>query len=696
MINDYLPEDKYKPPIPKPLLQNYDNYQIYSLVWNEIEVSEEIKDVRYLNRGYAGEWKNRHPSIQYPSPTYDYQIDGSQYTYTTNKYYYAVEGYQPRFSEPLTNLRTGLSRSDLIAYQQYSISKIPFDFFDIASKLNIKPQNKYSWRTLDSERAINPYHTTCGNNHPLTGLSVRDSNSVDASSYYQNVPAGEISIGGNQYKLQGIGQEDTYEYTKVITRANTSADYVSNHYTSYITKEFILTVSVAPQLPRLDVNSLISGYALDTRKKPNNYPKIKPTKSGQISIGYYRKNPFEPITTIISLDWMTYTVNIASGKEIHLPIKNAVFGTLCLSGDANAVADVKMQLSLIGSTVDDYAWSDFYYSNIDTLILKWVELQNNIIHPPKRADTENLLDYSYIEYGIPTIKKISANNNVWNNNQVSTEDISINDADLQYIQVSNIKAYNWHVKQQIDGSYGDLMMNSPKLEEIHAALNAGKYAINSLDPTKPKVTNVGHLVEKVAFLLGYRPDDNGEFSKAVEQTRVRKILPANKSVDPKKVGVNNFGDEGMILSRNINRFKNKDIVDDECVVIQDLIQLISEFQDRDNIAFGTQESSAVEINNSNGKSRYNNQLEMLIEIVNLVKDSNDMVRSALVSSLVTQGQTSEIIGGLGLPSVTKTLPVSIDGKDKAIPYKGIAAHRSISQEIATCAYNIGIVTGQLI
>jgi hypothetical protein len=73
-----------------------------------------------------------------------------------------------------------------------------------------------------------------------------------------------------------------------------------------------------------------------------------------------------------------------------------------------------------------------------------------------------------------------------------------------------------------------------------------------------------------------------------------------------------------------------------------------------------------------------------------------MIRSALVSSLVAQGQTTELIAAMGLPSVTKTIPVEIDGKMNDLPYKGVAAHRSISQEIAVCTQNVGIIAGQLI
>jgi hypothetical protein len=73
-----------------------------------------------------------------------------------------------------------------------------------------------------------------------------------------------------------------------------------------------------------------------------------------------------------------------------------------------------------------------------------------------------------------------------------------------------------------------------------------------------------------------------------------------------------------------------------------------------------------------------------------------MTRAALVSSLVTQSQTNELIAGLGLPSVTKTIPIKIGKKVRQVPFKGIAAHRSIAQEVATCTYNVGIVLGQVL
>jgi hypothetical protein len=145
-----------------------------------------------------------------------------------------------------------------------------------------------------------------------------------------------------------------------------------------------------------------------------------------------------------------------------------------------------------------------------------------------------------------------------------------------------------------------------------------------------------------------------------------------------------------------NRFDGNGIKADECVVVHDLIQLMAEYQDQLNLALNLQESSAIEIKGKDGTARYPNQLALMTELLNLATANQEMVRAALVSSLVAQGQTSELIAALGLPSVTKTLPIQIGNKIEQLPYQGIAPHRSISQEIATCTQNVGIVLGQVI
>jgi hypothetical protein len=294
-----------------------------------------------------------------------------------------------------------------------------------------------------------------------------------------------------------------------------------------------------------------------------------------------------------------------------------------------------------------------------------------------------------------------ANNNIWNNSSINSS------GDLNYkpeIYVGDelvINQFFSYSTNPLDLNY--TMPTSPyfleslqKIEAIHKALDAEKYSLNEIDPSAPRITNIGHLIEKIAYLIGYRPDANGNFSKDQEKSRIRKIITSKSKIDSSKVGVNNFGEEGMIVKRPNNRFKGNQIVSDECVIVKDLIQLISEHHDQSNLGFGTFESSAVKIERESGTAQYNNQLEMLVDLVSTVKDLQEMVRSTLLSSLATQGQTSEIIGGLGLPSLTKTMPIKINGKNQQLPYKGISPHRSLSQEIATCTYNVGIITGQLL
>jgi hypothetical protein len=236
-----------------------------------------------------------------------------------------------------------------------------------------------------------------------------------------------------------------------------------------------------------------------------------------------------------------------------------------------------------------------------------------------------------------------------------------------------------------------------KVTAIWKALGGNKYGTNNIDNTKDRVTNLGFLVERIAKVLGIRFDDNGKIEVDKEKATVRKVIDKSKNIDSEKVGVNSFGEGGMVVKRINNRFSHKgEIVSDQCVVLQDIPDLIQEYFEQSNLALGIQESSAIEIKQGTTAARFNSQLELLIELVNLMSSSNEMTRAALVSSLVTQSQTNELIAGLGLPSVTKTIPVKIDKKVTQLPFKGIAAHRSISQEIATCTYNVGIATGQLL
>jgi hypothetical protein len=465
-----------------------------------------------------------------------------------------------------------------------------------------------------------------------------------------------------------------------------------------------------PYLPP-DYMSLLDGYLLDNRIKPSDYPQIVAPASGEITISYYRENKLEPIPKLRSIDWFTYRLNLIEGNTYNLPIENPVFGTVKING--SIAGSVIGLISSIPSLPGTYAWIDFIYQSgaLSGLFNYWQSLYNAELasvntlmnaHPDfygtdgsfATEHNVNLLESETIISYLPNkLRCLAANNDFANNSIQSYSDINF-DINHPMFAIDSDRAYDWHVKPVLEG-IGDLIVDSTKIQKMFEIFNCGLYDVDPVTGDPP-VANLGHLIIKASALLGYRPKLDGTVDHDAERKNTKQIIPNGETVDIDKVGVNTFGPEGMVLLRLNNRFDGDKIVRDECVHIEDIPQLLGEYQDQLNLALGIQESSAVEMKNQNGTARYNNQLEMITELVNIVRSTQEMIQAILVSSLVTQGQTSEIIGGIGLPSVTKTLPVKINNQSQEIPYKGISPHRSLSQEIATCTYNVGIVTGALL
>jgi hypothetical protein len=422
---------------------------------------------------------------------------------------------------------------------------------------------------------------------------------------------------------------------------------------------------------------LVGGYGLDNRSIPNN-PWIVPTETKQITIKYYKENKLEQIPNLKSICWMVYKCDLVKGQKYYLPIEDCVLGTLYCSS-----SDVKNLISSMTSESGDYEWSDLLPESIPSLFSNWQSICDTAnIHP---VDS-----FTFPETRI--LRKIAANNDVWNNATLG-EDINP-DPEHPMFKVDRDRAYQWHLVP-VDNGVGNLVMEGPHTMEIHAALNAGVYSKNP-STGDARVANLGHLLEKLAAICGYRPEPDGTLNHDKEKANVRTVISKDKAVDKTKLGVTSFGEDGMVVRRLNNSSSGGEVTDNERVVVKDLLQLLAEYQDQLNLALGLQESSTISVQTENGTAKYANQLAALVEILNLSIVNHDLIRSTLVSSMVAQGQTTELIAGMGLPSVTKTIPVKIDGKISDLPYQGIAAHRSISQEIAVCTQNVGIVTGQLL
>jgi hypothetical protein len=457
-------------------------------------------------------------------------------------------------------------------------------------------------------------------------------------------------------------------------------------YYKYVEGENSLPIPVKP-----NYKSLVKGYYLDVRKLPKSQP-IIPAKTQQVKIGYYRESTSDPR---LAIEWMHYTLDLVKRVPYFLPIEYPVLGTFYCDDDA-----IGSQIRNLHSDSDYYPYAYLFDESLPSIFNDWNALYQAKLNQPLNipdlgaGTTIENISYFYYEQISRTLRAMGGNNNVWNNRDTPTDDINL-DLTHPFWIVDNDRSYDWWFAPQSDQSYGTVTMHNPKIDEIRDALNAGYYSKN---PTtgEARVANLGHLVENIAALFGYRPEPDGTLSHDKEKAKVRTVISKDNPVDPSKVGVNSFGEQGMVVRRLNNAFTGKEITANECVLVRDLPQLLAEYQDQINLALGLQESSAISVETQNGTAKYENQLAVLTELLNLSISNHDMIRSALVSVMVAQGKTSEIIAGMGLPSVTKTIPVEIDGKISDLPYQGIAAHRSISQEIAVCTQNVGIVAGQLL
>jgi hypothetical protein len=522
--------------------------------------------------------------------------------------------------------------------------------------------------------------------------------------YYGNsfIPFDKYS-GGIQFVKQAYGGGNPFLASKPVIRVDRAngnyalyrfelaARYVSrNKYYRYVEN-----TASAPVAEKPNYLCFANGYYLDNRTFPSNL-KIIPTISGIETIGYYQKNHLEAIADLTTIEWREYQIECKKDEPIYLPIYNLVLGTLYCS------SELKSLISSTATTGAEYSWDNCFADAIADIFAHWMSLyaplaaaQNNIT--PNTIGFSSTVSTKTVQvFELErVVRRISANNNCWQTTPIAELNNDLNPLPTHpMFLVNTARTYDYHFSPQIQG-IGSLNMDSPRLIELHQLFNCGLYAP---DPKTgdPRLVNLGWLIRRIAGVLGIRPKPDGLIDQIEDKKLVPEVVDRTKKLNPDKVGVMSFGDGGIVLKRITNRFKKKEIVSDECVVIPDLLSLINERFHQLNIALGIQASSAIEIKDDNGTARYNNQLELMLEMVNLLTSQHKMIESSLVSGLVTQSQSNEIIAGLGLPSVTKTIPIEIDKKVQHIPYKGIAAHRSISQEVATCAYNIGIVTGQLI
>jgi hypothetical protein len=269
---------------------------------------------------------------------------------------------------------------------------------------------------------------------------------------------------------------------------------------------------------------LVTGYSLDKRIIPQ-VLNFTPTFSGSIDIQYYRKNKYESIPNLITLDHQSFSIEVVSGIQVTMDVSDIVIGTFSAIPD---IYPVNIQ--------DKYPWELMKHNPTNTanLFALWKSFYNQKY--PNIANVINALPKHVLHV-------IAPNNNAWNNNSGIYSDINF-DIDHPLFAVDNQRAYDWHVKPQSDNSTGTLIMDSPRVIEIHAALEAAKYKTEvpavigtgtADNPQTPAIHTLGYAIANGG---GKKLDDihktlgAGKYSK--ELPEVPEVKDANGTVTKAK------------------------------------------------------------------------------------------------------------------------------------------------------------------
>jgi hypothetical protein len=284
-------------------------------------------------------------------------------------------------------------------------------------------------------------------------------------------------------------------------------------------------------------------------------------------------------------------------------------------------------------------------------------------------------------------------------NQVTASTWGV-DADIgDYPAISALEAEQWHFAPQPDGSNGTIIMDGIRtiqtlelVQQIADAIDAATY---SKDPATqlPRVANLGHLIEKVANFIGYRPEPDGSIDMQKETTTYAAAVVApgfNSGVDYR---AGRFGKKGALVKRVTNKLGATGKWEPGGYVkVHDLFQLHTELFGQMNQALNLQDSTSITIRDGTNTYSYPNQLALLAEIGTGVIQHRRQIRETWASSIVTQKTVNEVLAGFGLPVVSKSLTVN----GQQLPYWGVQPSQSLQKEIATSTYQGGAQLGQLL
>lgn len=258
------------------------------------------------------------------------------------------------------------------------------------------------------------------------------------------------------------------------------------------------------------------------------------------------------------------------------------------------------------------------------------------------------------------------------------------------------------------------------IKEIHAALDAGKFAYLDGSTEQQRVSNIGYYVERMARVLGISVNSDG----SIRSIRQSKIIEKGDTVPNgwniaqwgRNNGENTQGQEGGLSSEERDGIaweikSNKFIVDNFTgepteiaqggyALVENIPQLLHLiFEDLDR-AFGLQDAGANVVPSPDGKQivSYQGINTMLLDILYMLSQMSRNTSGAHICGLKNQAMLQEVLGALGQPIGVKEIGVTVaDGQQLPIPVPGtLPGNPTLSDMFMIILLNLGLLVGSKI
>jgi hypothetical protein len=258
-----------------------------------------------------------------------------------------------------------------------------------------------------------------------------------------------------------------------------------------------------------------------------------------------------------------------------------------------------------------------------------------------------------------------------------------------------------------------------KVEEIHLALEAGKYAYLDGSDEDPRVANLGYYTERIARVLGISVNSDGSIRSIRNRAALKdgETVPAGWSRGQwaRNNGGSSVGQTGGSPNQQRDGYayqvRSNTLVGDPYsgkttkidkgghVLVENLPQLLEVILDDLDKALGWGEAGANILPSPDGQRQlvYQGLNTLLTENAYMLSQLSRNITGTHISSLKNQAMLQELLVGLGLPCSLREFLVQVDAdptKQASVPYPGlVTGSPSLVDLLYLVLVNLGLLVG---